>query len=98
AEVHSCFWKEEPSLREVLRMVESDEIYVVPHFISEGYFTRKVIPRELELEGPLTLRDGRTIKYCLPVGSHPHMTEVLLHQARTVAPGVPPEETTLFIV
>jgi len=98
AEVHTCFWKEDPSLREVLRMVESDEIYVVPHFISEGYFTRTVIPRELELDGAITQRDGRTIKYCLPVGSHPLMTDALLHRARTVAPGVPPEETSLFIV
>jgi len=32
------FGKEEPSMREVLRMVESDEVYVVPDFISEGYF------------------------------------------------------------
>jgi len=47
-----------------------DDIYVVPNFISEGYFTRTVIPRELELTGPVTQRDGRTIKYCEPVGNH----------------------------
>ncbi|WP_101296689.1 CbiX/SirB N-terminal domain-containing protein [Halegenticoccus soli] len=50
-EVKTGFWKEEPSLREVLRTVESDEIYVVPLFVSEGYFTEEVIPRELRLEG-----------------------------------------------
>ena len=33
-EVATGFWKEEPSLREVLRTVESDEVYVVPLFIS----------------------------------------------------------------
>src|SRR6056297_658171 len=49
-EVRECFWKEEPSFREVLRTVESDEVYVVPLFISEGYFTEQVIPRELRLE------------------------------------------------
>ena len=59
-EVHSCFWKEEPSMREVFRMVESETIYVVPVFISEGYFTQTVIPRELELEGVQTLRGNRT--------------------------------------
>ncbi len=26
---------------------ESDTIYIVPNFISEGYFTREVLPREL---------------------------------------------------
>jgi sirohydrochlorin cobaltochelatase len=50
-EVREGFWKEEPSFREVLRTVESDEVYVVPLFISEGYFTEEVIPRELRLEG-----------------------------------------------
>ena len=32
-------------------MIDADDIYVVPNFISEGYFTRTVIPRELELDG-----------------------------------------------
>ena len=50
-EVRTAFWKEEPSFREVLRTVESEEVYVVPLFISEGYFTEEVIPRELRLEG-----------------------------------------------
>ena len=50
-EVRTGFWKEEPSIREVLRTVEADEVYVVPMFISEGYFTEQVIPRELRLDG-----------------------------------------------
>ena len=50
-EVKTGFWKEEPSLREVLRTVESAEAFVVPLFVSEGYFTEQVIPRELRLEG-----------------------------------------------
>jgi len=50
-EVRESFWKEEPSFREVLRTVDADEVYVVPLFISEGYFTEQVIPRELRLDG-----------------------------------------------
>ncbi|WP_302081389.1 CbiX/SirB N-terminal domain-containing protein [Salinibaculum rarum] len=50
-EVRETFWKEEPSFREVLRTVDADEVYVVPLFISEGYFTEEVIPRELRLDG-----------------------------------------------
>ncbi|MEF8812465.1 MAG: CbiX/SirB N-terminal domain-containing protein [Halovenus sp.] len=50
-EVREAFWKEEPSFREGLRTVEPEEVYVVPLFISEGYFTEQVIPRELRLEG-----------------------------------------------
>jgi sirohydrochlorin cobaltochelatase len=97
-EVAVCFWKEEPSMREVLRMVESRDVYVVPDFISEGYFTRTVIPRELGLDGAVTRQGDRTIKYCDPVGSHPAMTSVLLKRARETAPGVPEKETSLVIV
>lgn len=97
-EVHTCFWKEEPSLREVLRQVEADEVFIVPNFISEGYFTRTVIPREFGLEGPVTRQGRFSLKYCAPVGSHPGMTGALLHRARETAPGVPPAETSLFIV
>jgi sirohydrochlorin cobaltochelatase len=49
-EVRETFWKEEPAFREVLRTVDADEVYVVPLFISEGYFTEEIIPRELRLE------------------------------------------------
>jgi sirohydrochlorin cobaltochelatase len=49
-EVREAFWKEEPSFRNALRTLESDEVYVVPLFISEGYFTEQVIPRELRLD------------------------------------------------
>jgi sirohydrochlorin cobaltochelatase len=98
ADVLCAFWKEEPSLREVLRMVETEEVYVVPHFISEGYFTQKIIPRELELTGPITRRDNKVIKYCEPVGNHPHMTDLLLQRAGRTAPDIAPERTSLLIV
>ena len=77
-EVHCAFWKEEPSMRQVLHMLDRNDVYIVPNFISEGYFTRTVIPRELNLEGPVTSLAGRTLKYCDPVGTHSRMTELLL--------------------
>jgi sirohydrochlorin cobaltochelatase len=98
AEVHCSFWKEEPSLREVLYMVESDHVYVVPNFISEGYFTETVIPRELELEGPITHRMGKTIGYCDPVGNDPRMVDLVLRRARQVAPDVPTDQASLLVV
>ena len=97
AEVHCCFWKEEPSMREAIYLIDSDEIYVVPDFISEGYFTQDVIPRELGLTGPSTEVHGRTFHYCLPVGVHRSMTDLILKRAKEVAPGIDPSETTLII-
>jgi sirohydrochlorin cobaltochelatase len=97
AEVHCCFWKEEPSMREAHYLIDSDEIYVVPDFISEGYFTQDVIPRELGLTGPTTTLRGKTWHYCLPVGVHPSMTGLILRRAKEVAPKVDPAQTTLII-
>jgi sirohydrochlorin cobaltochelatase len=102
ADVGCAFWKEEPSLRDAFFLFEQPaihEVYVVPNFISEGYFTQTVIPRELELDGPITKRPtGQLWKYCDPVGNHPMMTDLLLQRAREVAPGVPESETSLLIV
>ncbi len=97
-EVLCCFWKEEPQYRDIRYQVDTKEAYVVPLFISEGYFTQTVIPRELGLNGPVSELDGVIYKYCKPVGSHPNMTEALLTRARQTAPDIREEETTLLIV
>ncbi len=103
-EVVCAFWKEAPGFRQALDMLESPDIYIVPNFISEGYFTREIIPRELGLDGPLTYlptRPGRSacvLKYCEPVGNHSAMTRFLLHRARESAPGVDPRRASLVIV
>src|SRR5207244_6472439 len=60
-------------------------------FISEGYFTEEVIPRELGLcrnDQPdfprVQQRGDQTIYYCGPVGTHDSMTNVLLARAREI--------------
>jgi sirohydrochlorin cobaltochelatase len=102
AGVECAFWKEEPSLRDAKFLFDPEsirEVYVVPNFISEGYFTQTVVPRELELNGRNTKRsNGQIWRYCEPVGNHPMMTELLLKRAREVAPDAAPAETSLLIV
>ena len=102
ADVACAFWKEEPSLRDAVFLFEDAairEVFVVPNFISEGYFTETVIPRELELSGRLTTRaSGQLWKYCEPVGNHPLVTELLLQRAREIAPNIPERQTSLLIV
>jgi sirohydrochlorin cobaltochelatase len=102
ADVECAFWKEEPSLRDAIFLFDPESIretYVVPNFISEGYFTQTVVPRELELNGRITKRsNGQVWKYCDPVGNHSMMTELLLGRAREIAPGIPESHTTLLIV
>ncbi|WP_049937801.1 CbiX/SirB N-terminal domain-containing protein [Haloplanus natans] len=99
-EVREAYWKEEPSLRNALRTVTADEVYVVPLFVSEGYFTEEVIPRELRLDFDAADWDSngtsadfvtcapadvnKTVHYCGPVGTHDAMTDVIVRRAETV--------------
>jgi len=87
AEVHVAFWKEKPHFREALSQTRRRQVYVVPNFISSGYFTEQVIPRELGLTGPVTRLGRQDIFYCQPVGLNPEMTEALLRRAREVVAG-----------
>ncbi|WP_162924475.1 CbiX/SirB N-terminal domain-containing protein [Rubrobacter indicoceani] len=86
-EVVECFWKEEPSMRHVMDTVESEEVYVVPAFISEGYFTQQVIPRELGLDGEVTHRDEKTIYYAGPLGAFKEMPDVILERINDLMHG-----------
>jgi sirohydrochlorin cobaltochelatase len=86
-EVVECFWKEEPSMRHVLDTVESDEVYVVPAFISEGYFTQQVVPREIGLEGAVTKRGNKTVRYAGPLGTFEGMPDVVLERVNDLMHG-----------
>lgn len=97
-EVQCVFWKEEPSLAEAFYTIKAKEVFVVPNFISEGYFCQQVIPRELKLEGKITERDGKRFYYCDPVGIHKSMSKLLIKRADEIAPGIPRTEISLIIV
>jgi sirohydrochlorin cobaltochelatase len=106
AQVLEAFWKLEPGIAGVLRGAFTPRVFVVPVFISEGYFTEEVIPRELGLGrgGTPAVQSGpQHIYYCGPVGTHDSMTRVLLERARQIVeqhpfPKAPPvRETALFI-
>src|SRR5919107_1877266 len=99
-EVVECFWKEEPSMRHVLDTVESEDVSVVPAFISEGYFTQQVIPRELGLEGPITHKGGKTIRYAGPLGTFEGMADVILERADDMLGGkeIPPGRRALVLL
>ena len=110
AQVVECFWKLEPGIAGVLRGVFAPRVFIVPLFISEGYFTEQVVPRELGLcatgqtDFPRAQQRGpQTLHYCGPVGTHESMTGVLLARAREIVAQHPfprppaASETALFI-
>jgi sirohydrochlorin cobaltochelatase len=104
-QVLTAFWKEEPAISAVLRAAYEPRVFCVPLFISEGYFTDEVIPRELGFapNERILCRNDQTIHYCGPIGTHDSMTEVLLARAKETVtkhpfPRAPkPAETALFI-
>lgn len=87
-EVAEAFWLVEPKLDRVISRVATDKVFVLPLFISEGYFTEEVIPTTLGLTAPgeklgtrIRRVNGRLIRYCQPVGTHQRMTEVVVARA-----------------
>ncbi len=43
-EVREGFWKQEPHIKKVLAEISTPRIFIVPFFISEGYFSTEIIP------------------------------------------------------
>jgi sirohydrochlorin cobaltochelatase len=109
-EVREAFWKQKPDIFQVLESLNSSCVYIVPLFMSDGYFSGQVIPREIgfgerEPQGSpgILARKGKRFVYCKPVGTHERMSGVLLDRALRVVSesGVSsaplPADTTLFI-
>jgi len=106
AAVREAFWKQEPQVKKVLVEIAAPRVFVAPIFISEGYFSTEVIPKELGFSYPdrLSLVMGQSTQfYCRPVGTHESMTKVILSRAAQVTKQFPfprapkPAETALFI-
>jgi sirohydrochlorin cobaltochelatase len=104
-EVREAFWKEEPQIKNVLSRISGPRTFIVPLFISEGYFAGQIIPRELGFENGRRKMDvtGSQIYFCAPVGTHDSMTKVILTRADQILKTFPfpraprMAETTLFI-
>jgi len=80
-EVRVGFWKEEPNLSRALDPFQSKDVTVVPVFVSAGYFTNEVIPREMGLSGPVSDVRGTGVRYTPPIGSHPALARVIVQRA-----------------
>jgi len=105
-EVREAFWKQEPHVITVLAEISAPRVFIVPFFISEGYFSTEIIPTELGFSFPENLKlktKNSELHYCRPVGSHDLMTTVILARAKEVAEQFPfprapkPADTTLLI-
>ena len=108
-EVREAFWKQEPHVRDVLVQIRAPKVFIVPFFISEGYFSQQVIPEALGFpaneQDPVRtqLQGSQILSYCQPIGTHPGITQIVLSRAREVLDRFPfprapkANEVTLFI-
>lgn len=80
-QVRVAFWKEEPPLARGLDGFDTDVVAIVPVFVSRGYFTEQVIPRELRIRGRAGRLDGRMVVLTPPVGSDPRLGTVIGRRA-----------------
>jgi sirohydrochlorin cobaltochelatase len=101
AEVREAFWKQSPQVSEVLTRVQSPTVFIVPLFLSEGFFSDELIPRELNFRGsPVRDADWRhqrraaqSLFYCRPIGTHAKMADVVLARAREAGWELRPAQT-----
>lgn len=100
SEVAAAFMKQEPRLDGALDRVAAETVVVVPVFAGKGYYTDQLIPRAMDLDGPVTRRGGRTILNTPPVGTHPRIPALLAGRAEAVAraDGLDPRACSLLVV
>jgi len=99
-QVRTAFWKDAPSFRSVVRTVDAERAYVVPLFVSEGYFVDRVLPREFGL-GVADVTGESTepeLVYTDPVGTHPAMTDVIAARARRCLGDVSESDAALAVI
>lgn len=109
-EVATAFVKEAPPLAGAIERIAAREVYVVPLFLAEGYYTRGVVPRALGIvEGPgdaiagaRVLRRtvaGRRVHYTPAVGSHPAMLRALERRAlEALGDEAEPRDAALVVI
>jgi sirohydrochlorin cobaltochelatase len=103
-EVREAFWKQAPQVQNVLPQISAPRVFIVPFFISDGYFAGQLIPLSLGFDTARSRREEtRITHYCQPVGTHESMTRLILSRAASITRQFPfprapkPADTTLFI-
>ncbi len=99
-EITAAFWKEMPSFRQVLNTLTATDITMIPLFTAQGYFTQTVIPIEMGLTGPLTVQNGRTIRYARTLSEHPYLSRVVRQRVENALrlSGARPDEAAIAII
>jgi len=108
--VQEAFWKQQPRLLDVLPALKCGSIFVAPFFLSEGYFSERIIPAAMGFKAGqdrrwnrVQIRGAQTLSYCNVPGTHPDLVHIALHRAQEVVEKFPfprcatPGETSLIV-
>jgi sirohydrochlorin cobaltochelatase len=97
-EITAAFWKEMPDFRGVLSTLKSENVVIVPVFTAQGFFTKQVIPAEMNLTSPLIAKRGgdlgvgicpsyqlgnKTVFYTRTLGEHPSLSKIIAQRIET---------------
>ena len=104
AEIATGFLAGEPEMAATLAQVAAARVYLLPCFISAGYFSQTRIPATLGLAGAVTVRQvggsRQVLCYCEPLGEHPALADIAEAMARrqAVTSGIEPAKASLLLV
>lgn len=98
AAVEIGFLKGSPSISDAVQRLADYDMLVYPLFLSDGYFTRALLPRHLEEAGAFAR--GRATGVLVPLGLDPALADLILDRASSVvrAQGWPIEHTDLVLL
>ena len=91
--------RESPDLAEAAAQLQGDQVWVVPLFMSDGYYVRQAIPERLEITGGSDAR-GRRFVILPPTGLSARLPGIVAKEAARAArsAGLAPAATYLAMV
>lgn len=91
--VHTGFLKETPLIEECLDYVTAAKVIVLPVFLAEGYYTKKVIPQKLNLE-----EKEQDVSYLKPLGLDDMIQKIIIDLAQRALGEWDEKETSLVLL
>jgi sirohydrochlorin cobaltochelatase len=85
-------------VEDALQRLPARTVFIVPLFMSDGFFVRERIPERLALTGPVTERDGRTLRYLPPPALDDGFGDLLVARCRAVAGALDPAGLAVLVV
>lgn len=98
AEVEAGFLTGGRPVEEALDGLAAATVFIVPLFMSDGFFVRERIPERLGLTGVLTVRDGRRLHYLPPPALDDAFGDLVVARCAAVSAGRDPADLDVLVV